>query len=154
MPQVRARRYFDARYPCTLRYSAKDRFYDMPNSAAEAETLVEIGKANILDQRRRIERQRELIARLERDGSPDLVADAVRILGEMEQGLAAMEAHHTAAQARSSGVGRSTEAREGLALTHPWRSSPYRSVPRNLRVVAALVGRIPPLTGHIHARAI
>ena len=42
--------------------------------------------------------QRELVARLERDGSPDLVADAVRILGEMEQALAQMEAHHAAAQ--------------------------------------------------------
>jgi hypothetical protein len=43
----------------------------MPNPAAEAQTPVEIGKTNILDQRRRIERQRELIARLERDGSLD-----------------------------------------------------------------------------------
>lgn len=49
-----------------------------------------------LDQRRRIERQRELIARLESDGWE--VADAVRILGEMEQALAQMEAHHAAAQ--------------------------------------------------------
>ena len=57
----------------------------MPNSAAEAQTPIEIGKTNILDQRRRIERQRGLIARLESDGSPDSVAEAVRILGEMEQ---------------------------------------------------------------------
>jgi hypothetical protein len=70
----------------------------MPNSATEAQTSVEIGKTNIVDQRRRIERQRELIARIESDGSPDLVADAVRILGEMEQALAQMEAHHAAAQ--------------------------------------------------------
>jgi hypothetical protein len=34
----------------------------------------------------------------ERDGSLDLVADAVRILGEMEQALAQMDAHHAAAQ--------------------------------------------------------
>jgi hypothetical protein len=70
----------------------------MPNPGAEIETPVEIGKTNIVDQRRRVERQRELIARLERDSSPDLVADAVRILGEMEQALARMEAHHAAAQ--------------------------------------------------------
>jgi hypothetical protein len=69
----------------------------MPNPGAEIETPVEIGKTNIVDQRRRVERQRELIARLERDSSPDLVADAVRILGEMEQALARMEAHHAAA---------------------------------------------------------
>ena len=70
----------------------------MPNSVAEAHTPVEIGKTNILDQRRRIERQRGLIARLESDGSPNSVAEAVRILGEMEQAPAQMEAHHAAAQ--------------------------------------------------------
>jgi hypothetical protein len=80
--------------------------YDMSNPGAEAQTAVEIGKTNILDQRRRIERQRELIARLERDGSPDLVADAVRILGEMEQALAQMEAHHAAAERAIRGFGR------------------------------------------------
>jgi hypothetical protein len=74
------------------------RLYDMPNPAVGAQTPAEIGKTNILDQRRRIDRQRELIARLERDGSPDLVAEAVRVLGEMEQALAQMEAHHAAAQ--------------------------------------------------------
>ena len=72
----------------------------MPNPTAEAQTSVEIGKTNILDQRRRIERQRELIARLECDGSPDLVADAVRILGQMEQALAQMEVHHATARDR------------------------------------------------------
>ena len=72
----------------------------MPNSAAEAQTPVEIGKTNILDQRRRIERQRGLIARLESDGLPDLVADAVRILGQMEQALAQMEVHHATARDR------------------------------------------------------
>jgi hypothetical protein len=76
------------------------RLYDMPNPAKETQTPVEIGKTNILDQRRRIERQRELIARS--DGSSDLVADAVRILGEMEQGLAQMEVHHAAAQGQPS----------------------------------------------------
>jgi hypothetical protein len=70
----------------------------MPNPATEIQTPVEIGKTNILNQPRRIERQRELIESLECDGSPDLVADAVRILGEMEQALAGMEAHHAAAQ--------------------------------------------------------
>ena len=73
--------------------------HDMSNPAAEAQTPVEIGKTNILHQRRRVERQRVLIARLERDGPPDLVT-AVRILGEMEQALARMEAHHAAAQER------------------------------------------------------
>ena len=101
----------------------------MPNPTAETQTPVEIGKTNILDQRRRIERQRELIARLERDGSPDF-ADAVRILGEMEQALAGMEVHHAAAQERppEASVDEPNPAKvEPLRLTHPWRSSPYRS---------------------------
>jgi hypothetical protein len=77
----------------------------MGNSGAAAKTTVEIGKQNILDQSLRIERHRALIASLERDGSPD-VADAVRVLGQMEQALALMQAHHAAAQDRlSSGFG-------------------------------------------------
>jgi hypothetical protein len=63
------------------------RFYDMSNLGTAAKATVEIGKKNILDQRLRIQRQRALVARLERDGSLDLVADAVRILGEMEHSL-------------------------------------------------------------------
>ena len=74
----------------------------MPNPAVGAQTPAEIGKTNILDQRRRIDRQRELIARLERDGSPDLVADAVRIFAEMEQACGRMEAEYAAAQERLS----------------------------------------------------
>jgi hypothetical protein len=68
------------------------------SSSAEMQTPIEIGRANILDQRRRIEDQRDLIARLEREGSPNLVADPVRILGEMEQAHAEMRAYHAAAQ--------------------------------------------------------
>ena len=64
--------------------------------AAETQRPVEIGSANILDQRRRIEGQRALITRLERDGSPDL-ADSIRVLGQMEQALTQMAAHHAAA---------------------------------------------------------
>jgi len=88
----------DGKFIRRLATGCYQELYDMPNPTAEAQTPVEIGKTNILDQRRRIDRQRELIAGLERDGSPDLVADAVRILGEMEQALAQIEAHHAAAQ--------------------------------------------------------
>ena len=88
----------DGKFIRRLATGCYQELYDMPNPTADAQTPVDIGKTNILDQRRRIERQRELIARLERDGSPD--ADAVRILGEMEQALARMEAHHAAAQER------------------------------------------------------
>jgi hypothetical protein len=75
----------------------------MANPPANTQTPVQIGKANICSQRGRIERQRELIARLERDGSPDLVTDQVRILGEMEQMLGQMEVHHAAARQKRSG---------------------------------------------------
>ncbi len=60
----------------------------MTDTAIAAKKTVEIGKKQSLDQRLRIERQHELIARHERDGCPDLVADAVRILGEMDRALA------------------------------------------------------------------
>ena len=70
----------------------------MSDGAQVAKKTVEIGKKQILDQRIRIERQRHLIPRHERDGYPDLVADAVRLLAEMERALARMEAHYAKAQ--------------------------------------------------------
>jgi hypothetical protein len=70
----------------------------MSDNAVAAQNTVEVGKKQILDQCFRIERQLHLIARHERDGYPDLVADAVRILGDMERALARMEAHHAKAQ--------------------------------------------------------
>jgi hypothetical protein len=74
------------------------RFYGMPDAAVAAKKTVEVGKKQILDQRLRIDRQRHLIARHERDGHPDLAADAVRMLGQMERALAEMEAHYARAQ--------------------------------------------------------
>ena len=70
----------------------------MSETAIAAKRTVEVGKKQILDQRLRIERQLHLIARHERDGYPDLVADAVRILSEMELALARMEARYAKAQ--------------------------------------------------------
>ena len=74
------------------------RFYGMSDTAVAAKKTVEVGKKQILDQCLRIERQLRLIARHERDGYPDLVADAIRILAEMERALARMRAHHAKAQ--------------------------------------------------------
>jgi hypothetical protein len=51
-----------------------------------------IGKKLILDQQLRITRRRELIARLERDGHPQTLADARGLLAETEQTLAKMQA--------------------------------------------------------------
>ena len=70
----------------------------MSDTAVAAKKTVEVGKKQILDQRLRIERQHKLIARHERDGYPDLVADAVRTLGEMDRALARMEAHYVKTQ--------------------------------------------------------
>jgi hypothetical protein len=69
-----------------------------PDTAVAAKKTVEVGKRQILDQRFRIQRQHELIARHERDGYPHLVADAVRTLDEMDRALARMEAHYAKAQ--------------------------------------------------------
>jgi len=63
-------------------------------------STVEIGKKHILDQQLRIGRQRELMAKLERDGHSDVVADARRALSEMEQMLVQMEVDYTEAQER------------------------------------------------------
>ena len=70
----------------------------MSNTAAAAKKTVEVGKKQILDQCLRVERQLQLIARHERDGHPDLVAEAVRVLTEMERSLARMRAHYARAQ--------------------------------------------------------
>jgi hypothetical protein len=74
----------------------------MSSNAEAAKNRVEVGKKHILDQRLRIERQRELIVRLERDGSPDLVANAIRLLAEMEQACGRIEREYAAAQERLS----------------------------------------------------
>jgi hypothetical protein len=72
----------------------------MRSPAEAAKNLVEISQKHIAEQCQRIERQHELIARLERDGQPDLVAEAVRHLGEMKKMLAQMETDYAGAQER------------------------------------------------------
>jgi hypothetical protein len=72
----------------------------MISRAEAANNKVQISKKHILDQQLRIARQRELMANLERDGHPDVVADARRALTEMEQMLVQMETDYAAAQER------------------------------------------------------
>ncbi len=74
----------------------------MTKPAEAAKNTVAVGKKHILDQQLRIGRQRELIAKLERDGHAELVAKALRLLAEMEQMLGTMEADYAAAQERLS----------------------------------------------------
>jgi hypothetical protein len=76
----------------------------MSDPAVAAKKTVEVGKKQILDQRLGIERQLRLIARHERDGYPDLVAEAVRILSGMRRALARIEAHYAEAQERLAQV--------------------------------------------------
>jgi hypothetical protein len=72
----------------------------MTTPAEAAKNTVEISKKHILDQHFRIARQRELVARLERGGHPDVVADARRALTEMEQMLVQMEIDYATAHER------------------------------------------------------
>ena len=66
------------------------------NPAEAAKHTVEIGKKHVLHQQQRIARHNELIAKLEREGHRDLIAEALRLLTEMKQTLA----HQAAAQER------------------------------------------------------
>ena len=61
-----------------------------------------MGEKHVLDQRLRIERHKELTAKLERDGDPDVVAKARQLLADMEQTLAGLQAEYAAAQERLS----------------------------------------------------
>jgi hypothetical protein len=72
----------------------------MDSPAEAAKNTFEIGRKHILDQQLRIVRQRELIAKLERDGHPDVVAVALRVLAEMKQTLSGMEKHYAEARER------------------------------------------------------
>lgn len=70
----------------------------MTRSVKATKKIVEVGKKHVLDQRLRIERHKELIAKLERDG--DTVAKARQLLADMEQTLARLQAEYAAAQER------------------------------------------------------
>jgi hypothetical protein len=51
-----------------------------------------IGRKHLLDQRLRIERHKDFIGRLERDGQRGVIVEARRLLREMEETLARMQA--------------------------------------------------------------
>jgi hypothetical protein len=71
----------------------------MNSPSQAANTALPVGKKQILDQQLRIGRHLELMAKLERDGHLDLLAQARRHLVEMEQTLAQMEAAYAGAPA-------------------------------------------------------
>jgi hypothetical protein len=64
----------------------------MTSSLHLPKDTIAIGRKHLLDQRLRIERHKELIGKLERDEQPNVIAEARRLLCEMEQTLARMQA--------------------------------------------------------------
>ena len=51
----------------------------MTRSIKATKKIIEVGKKHMLDQRLRIERHKQLTAKLERDGDPDVVAKGASI---------------------------------------------------------------------------
>jgi hypothetical protein len=70
--------------------STKEVFRPMTRSVNATKKIVEVGKKHVLDQRLRIERHKELTAKLERDGDPDVIEKARQLLADMEQTLAGL----------------------------------------------------------------
>jgi hypothetical protein len=64
----------------------------MTSSSKSPRDTLAVGRKHILDQRLRIERHKEFSGKLERDGQPNVIAEARRLLCEMEQTLARMQA--------------------------------------------------------------
>jgi hypothetical protein len=63
----------------------------MTSSSKSPRDTIAIGRKHLLDQRLRIEKHKEFIGKLERDGQPNVIAEARRLLSEMEQTLARMQ---------------------------------------------------------------
>jgi uncharacterized protein YjgD (DUF1641 family) len=73
----------------------------MTSPAAEAaHSAINIAERYISEQQMRIDRQRELVAKLERDGGLDMLTEGRRALAEMERTLAQLRADYAAAQER------------------------------------------------------
>ena len=64
----------------------------MTSSVHLPKDTIAIGRKHLLDQRLRIERYKDFIGKLEPDGQPNVIAEAYRLLCEMGQTLARMQA--------------------------------------------------------------
>jgi hypothetical protein len=64
----------------------------MPKSSHSPKNTIAIGRKHLLDQRLRIERHKDFISKLERDGPDDVIVEARRLLREMELTLTKMQA--------------------------------------------------------------
>jgi hypothetical protein len=78
--------------------------------------MIAIGTKHVHDQRLRIERHKEFICKLERDGQPNVIAEARRLLCEMVQTLARTQADIRRAAQELLGSSTKREANIGLAL--------------------------------------
>ena len=70
----------------------------MDDRAVAAKQLVDLARKNIEDQQSRIVRQRELMAKYERDDDLVRLSEARRVLEKMQKQLAQMTAAHVAAE--------------------------------------------------------
>jgi hypothetical protein len=70
----------------------------MDDPAVTAKQLVDLARKNIEDQQSRIVRQRELMAKYERDNDAARLSEARRVLERMQKQLALMTAAHVAAE--------------------------------------------------------
>jgi hypothetical protein len=70
----------------------------MTDPAVTAKQLVDLARKNIEDQQRRIARQRELMAKYERDDDVARLSVARLVLEQMQKQLAQMTAAHVAAE--------------------------------------------------------
>jgi hypothetical protein len=70
----------------------------MTDPAVTAKQLVDLARKHIEDQQNRIVRQRELMAKYERDDDVERLSEARRILELMQKQLAQMTAAHVAAE--------------------------------------------------------
>jgi hypothetical protein len=70
----------------------------MNDPAVTAKQLVDLARKHIEDQQSRIVRQRELMAKYERDNDAPRLAEARRVLEKLQSHLAQMKAAHRAAE--------------------------------------------------------
>ena len=70
----------------------------MNDTAVTAKQLVDLARKHIKDQQNRIVRQRELMAKYERDDDLARLSEARRVLEKMQKQLAQMTAAHVAAE--------------------------------------------------------
>jgi hypothetical protein len=70
----------------------------MNDPAVTAKQLVDLARKHIEDQHSRIVRQRELIAKYERDDDEARLSEARRVLDKLQKQLAQMTAAHVAAE--------------------------------------------------------